>query len=67
LFSADEDAFPEPTPGRASYTHDDILARLASEVTKSADGILNQQRPMVRGKRLWDLMADAKGMSLISI
>ena len=63
LITADRSAIPPPPPGRAQYTHEDVLGRLIREVTKSADGILGQMRPHVRGKRAWDLTIDPKGES----
>ena len=63
LVTADRSAIPPPPPGRATYTHEDVLGRLIKEVTKSADGILGQMRPHVRGRRLWDLTIDQKGES----
>ncbi|KAK1922767.1 phosphatidylinositol-glycan biosynthesis class S protein [Papiliotrema laurentii] len=58
LFTADTQAFPTPPPGRAVFEHSQITSAIAREVTKSADGILLQQRPDTRGKRLWDLVVD---------
>lgn len=40
------------------FEHSQITSAIAREVTKSADGILLQQRPDTRGKRLWDLIVD---------
>ncbi|ORY28798.1 phosphatidylinositol-glycan biosynthesis class S protein [Naematelia encephala] len=56
LFTADDDAFPKPPPGKAAWDKIQAIETIAEEVTKGVDGIYNQQRPDVRGKRSWDLV-----------